>query len=218
MARKAQRGAGAGDGGQPDIERKVVEATMALVGEEGWSATTLNRIADRSGVGLAEIRRHFRSRPAILEAFARHVDEAVLAGGHFDADEPARDRLFDVLMRRFDALAPHKEAIRRLAAEARRHPLTALSGGPSFLRSMTWMLAAAGIGTGGLAGMVRARGLGVVYLRTLTVWLDDESEDLGRTMSTLDKALKRAEAMLGAMPGCRRTRRNDSTASEPQPA
>ena len=38
------------------------------------------------------------------------------------AEEPPRERLFDVLMRRLEALAPHKAAIRSLLRSARRHP------------------------------------------------------------------------------------------------
>ena len=51
----------------------------------------------------------------------------VLAGGDVDmAEEPARERLFDVLMRRLEALAPYKEAIRSSCSrpdEARAWPL-----------------------------------------------------------------------------------------------
>ena len=42
------------------------------------------------------------------------------------AEEPPRERLFDVLMRRLEALAPHRDAVRSLLRSARRNPPLAL--------------------------------------------------------------------------------------------
>jgi hypothetical protein len=61
------------------------------------------------------------------------------------------------------------------------------------LRSLAWMLEAAGIGTGGWAGACRVKGLAVLYAATFGAWLRDETEDMGKTMAALDKNLGRAE-------------------------
>ena len=63
------------------------------------------------------------------------------------AEEPPRERLFDVLMRRLEALAPYKDAVRSLMRSARRNPGLALALNGMALRSQRWMLTAAGIGT-----------------------------------------------------------------------
>ena len=45
----------------------------------------------------------------------KELDRKVLAGGEGDmAEEPPRERLFDVLMRRIEAMAPYREATRSL--------------------------------------------------------------------------------------------------------
>ncbi len=44
------------------------------------------------------------------------IDEADLAG------LPPRDRVFELLMRRFEALVPFRPGLRRLARDARRDP------------------------------------------------------------------------------------------------
>ena len=51
------------------------------------------------------------------------------------AEEPARERLFDVLMRRLEALAPYKEAVRSLLRSARRNPGLALALNAMAVRS-----------------------------------------------------------------------------------
>ena len=83
----------------------------------------------------------------------------MLAGGDADmAEEPPRERLFDVLMRRLEALAPYKEAVRSLMRSARRNPGLALALNAMAVRSQHWMLEAAGIGAVGPARRVaRAR-------------------------------------------------------------
>ena len=69
---------------------------------------------------------------------------------------------------------------------------------------MAWSLEAAGIGASGLLGLIRIKGLGLIYLAALRVWLEDESPDMSATMARLDKDLKRAEALVTAFPGLKR--------------
>ena len=48
-----------------------------------------------------------------------------------------------------------------------------------------------------LFGIIRVKGLAAIYLSVLRVWLNDDSEDMAQTMSALDRALRRAEFLLG---------------------
>src|SRR5215475_9722094 len=88
----------------------------------------------------------------------RRIDEAVLAEPpQAEPGEHARDRLFDLLMRRFDALMPFKPAIEVLRRELVTDPLTALCASGSLMRSMSWMLAAADIATSGMRGVIAVK-------------------------------------------------------------
>ena len=108
-------------------------------------------------------------------------------------DRP-RDRLFDVLMRRFDALKPHRAGLAAVAKEMGGIGVgDAICGAQRMMRSLAWMLEAAGIGSGGMAGSLRVKGLAVVYAATFSTWLKDDSEDMAKTMAALDKNLDRAE-------------------------
>ena len=85
-------------------------------------------IADGAGVSLAQLRDEFSSTLAIVAAHVKATDRAVLAEDLSDmAEEPARERLFDVLMRRLEILAPHRDAVRSLLRSARRNPPLALA-------------------------------------------------------------------------------------------
>lgn len=180
-----------------DPKRAVVEALMALAGEGPWDAVTLTRIAARAGLPLEDVRRLFSGRPAILEAFLAGIDAQVIAGADPDmAGEPARDRLFDVLMRRLDCLAPYKAGLRGLRAAARRDPALALWLARLGLSSQRWMLETAGIAVTTPFGRLRAGGLALVEAEVLQVWLDEDDPVMPRTMAALDKALGRGEKAL----------------------
>jgi hypothetical protein len=107
------------------------------------------------------------------------------------AEEPPRERLFDVLMRRLEALAPHKAAVRSLGHAARSDPALALCVNGLTARSMAWMLTAAGISSSGLRGVIRAQGMACLYASVLRTWVNDDDPGLARTLAALDRELAR---------------------------
>lgn len=174
----------------------IIRAALRLAERKGWRRLGLDDIALEAGLSLADVRGEFDSKSAILEAFVQEVDRAVLKRSEPDPDEPARDRIFDVLMTRFEILTPYKAALRRIASETRCRPgsmarLTCLS-----LRSQYWMLLAAGIGADTPGASLRVPGLLAVYARAAAVWLDDDDPGNGRTMAALDRELRRGERWL----------------------
>lgn len=176
-----------------DIAR-VSEAAMTLADQRGWNNVALVDVARAAGVSLTELYRHCRSKRRLLIAFTRHVDRQVLGDTDpEDLEEPAKDRLFELLMHRFDLLKPHRAGIRSVLECYARDPAQALGGLAQLRRSMRSMLEAGDISTAGVRGELRLQGLCAIYLYTLRTFLDDESEDLSRTMATLDTALRRIE-------------------------
>ena len=171
---------------------RVIDAFMTLVGERGLVATGLADIAEAAEMSLAELRAEFPGKLAILAAFSKRIDETVLAQGPAEGDD-AKDRLFDIFMRRLDALSPYKPALKQMAKTARRSPGFAAVLHFMGRRSQRWMHAAAGIGHGGVTGAISREGGVLVFAETLRVWLTDDDPDLAKTMKTLDKALGRGD-------------------------
>jgi len=187
-----------------DRER-IVDAFLALLAVEPFEQIGLSQIATRAEVSLAAMRKEFGSKLAILAAFVRDIDRKVLEGQDADmASEPARERLFDVLMRRIETLNPHKEAIRSLLRSARQDPCLALALNSMTVQSMQWMLTAADIRASGTRGLMRAQGLAALYARVLQTFVKDEDPGHARTMAALDNALSRGERWVGVLDGaCR---------------
>ncbi|MEI9803202.1 MAG: TetR/AcrR family transcriptional regulator [Pseudolabrys sp.] len=156
---------------------KAIDALMALLAEHSFEEIGLAEVAGRAGIKLSELRSSFGSTLAVLGAHIKDIDTIVLDGGDADmAEEPPRERLFDVLMRRIEALTPYKEAVRSIMRSARRNPGLALALNATAVRSQKWMLEAAGVGASGPRGALRAQGAALMFGRVLTVWLDDDEE------------------------------------------
>lgn len=174
-------------------DTSLVAALWRVIARHGWPGLTMRRLAAEAGMETADLRRRFATRLDLLLLYGRVMDQAVLAGTIPGQDEPTRDRIFDVLMRRLDAMQPHREGILRLLEDMRRDPLLALALAPHIGVAMRWMLESAGVEAKSCEARILAFGLTGVWLATIRAWARDDSPDMGATMAALDSALDRAE-------------------------
>ncbi len=203
MARRpARRGTARGGGraAATSPRERVIGALLRLLATRRYGAIGLADVAAEAGVSLAELRTLYDGKLAILADFSRRVDEAVLAGGPAEG-EGARDRLFEIIMRRLDQLAPHKAALGHLARATRCDPRLGCAFYRIAERSARWMLAGAGIHHGGPLGRVAVHGTVLVMGEAVRTWLDDDDPGLARTMAALDRALRRGERAIGVIGG-----------------
>jgi ubiquinone biosynthesis protein COQ9 len=175
---------------------RILAAALEQAAAKSWAEITLLDIAEAADLPLAELRELFASKTDIIAALLRAVDDAVLERTPKRTEgQETRDRLFDVVMTRFDVLAPHKAALKSIYHSGSAD--FALAG--PFLSSQHWMLEAAGIATDGSAGALRVAGLGLTYASVFRVWLEDDDPGLARTMAALDRRLRRGERALGTL-------------------
>ncbi len=190
---------------QPDLSspqiRPLVDAMMAVAGTQGWAAVTPATVAAQAGVSLATLWRYLPTEQPALAGLVwlavRLTDAAVLAGPAANPAEPAFDRVFEVVMRRIDALAGWKPGIAALHQAAKADPLLGVSLAWALRVSMGWMLTAAGLDNRGWRCAARQVALADVWRRTVMAWLADDGDDLGHTMAALDQALRRHAGVLG---------------------
>jgi AcrR family transcriptional regulator len=186
---------------------------MKVAREVGWRRASLSDIAKAAGLTLAALHAQYTSKIAILCGLTALADRSVLASAASAGDEgeTARDRLFDVIMRRFDALQPYREGLAAIVREVGGIGIPdALCGAQRILASMRWMIEAAGISSGGVSGALRVKGLAILYGATFASWLRDDTTDLAKTMAALDRNLDRAERLAGIF-GARSSRRGSGS-------
>jgi AcrR family transcriptional regulator len=177
-----------------DPRARIVDALLRLAAERKFEDISIRDVCAAANVTLADFRDAFPSKGAVLAGFSKRIDRAVLSHGADGlAAEAPRERLFDVLMRRLDAMAPYRDGLREIAAWLRRDPAAGLAMNQVSINSMRFMLEAAGIDSEGAAGALKLQGLVLAWARVVAVWLDDSEPGLSRTMAALDRALTQGE-------------------------
>ena len=174
----------------------LIAAFFQVAARDGWRAATVAAAAREAGISLADARGRFPTRGAVLRRFGEIADGAALEGAAPEGVTPegvVRDRLFDLLMRRFDTLQAHRDGVLALLRALPNDPPTAVALTCATRNSMRWMLQAAGVPATGLRGEIQVQGLMAVWLWSVRAWERDDSTDLSGTMAALDVALLRAE-------------------------
>jgi ubiquinone biosynthesis protein COQ9 len=177
----------------------LIAAFFRIAVTEGWGGATVVAAARDADAPLGDARARFPSRGAVLRRFGEMADQAALSSAITDG--PIRDRLFDLLMRRFDVLQAHRDGVLALLRALPGDPPTAVALACATRRSMRWMLQAAGVPAAGLRGELQVRGLMAVWLWSVRAWERDGSADLSATMAALDTALIRAERVANWLHG-----------------
>lgn len=193
---------------------RAVAAALRIAAADGWEAATLDRIAEEAEITLEELQDMFASRMALLDSFIADIDHDMLGRAEESGrGDDARDRLFNVIMARYDALRPYRDAFTAIARGALRDLPTAWTLGWTTRRSLQWILAAAGISSTGIQGEMKVQAVGAVLVATFWTWSRDDSDDMGATMAAVDRALRGCERVMGWVqkmprpPGSGRARR-----------
>jgi ubiquinone biosynthesis protein COQ9 len=172
------------------------QALLRLVETQGWIDLSFAEIAEEAGVPIAAAHRVYSSKTAVLLGLSRAIDERILVSlGADPLEGSAKDRLFDIVMRRFDVLKADRNAYRRLMRQLPATPNAFAALLCQLRRSLALTLEAAGISASGLKGALRLKGLLAIYVAGLRAFANDESEDLSKTMAEIDKRLGQAERL-----------------------
>lgn len=198
-----------------DPEGALIAAAMTLAARDGWRRLTMAAIAAEAGMAPTEAMAVFASTSHLLAGLGSRFDDAVLAELAVvddTGDEGVKDRLFDILMRRFDAMAPYRAGLAAVVRDLPGTPLAALRQLCRLEQSMARMLTAAAVPATGPLGALRVKGLTLVYANALRVWFDDDSADAAKTMAALDRGLELADRAATACAGMPRPSRTAAEA------
>ena len=182
---------------QTTLDGKIITAAFDLAASPGWSEVSLRDIADAAGCSLADVMERFSDKDDVLSVFVEHVDRAMLASaGDVEREQSARDAVFEVIMSRFDAMAPYRGGLKSIM-QARPTPLAMDPATVRMtLKTQNKILQASGISTAGAPALLRQLGLARIYGQVFRIWLDDDDAGMARTMAALDRRLRQGEQTL----------------------
>lgn len=174
------------------VVSKALPALLRLAERHPWDEITLAMIAAEAGLSLGDFQGR-ASREDFLEALDSFFDAAMSDDGPSDEDLP-RERLFDVLMKRFEAMEPLRDAVCRLMEVREASPVYLAGRARSHYQTAAWALAAAGLDHDDpVPAAMKSVALCVVLADVQRAWRRDTAGDLARTMAALDQGLRRLE-------------------------
>ncbi|WP_159714631.1 TetR/AcrR family transcriptional regulator [Geminicoccus flavidas] len=185
---------------EPVTLRDPLDTALGMIATSGWRSFSLVELARELGVPLGEVYRQFPSRAAVLDRLGRRLDQRMLELAAIDLDDMSvRERLFELIMRRFDVMKPYRDVLVRLARESRGDLAVAGVSLGNMTRAVGKIIDAAGIRGPGL--LLAHNAVSLLYLRLVRIWLQDDDPEQARLLAELDKGLARLEE--GARRLCR---------------
>ena len=178
------------------LDQRIVDGALDLAEEVGWDGLRLREVAACLDVPLTEVLARYRDLDAVANAWFRLAWAAMLAKPPKGfAARPARERLHLVMMRWFDALAPHREVTGQILATKLypSHPHHWVPLVFNLSRSIHWLREAALLDAVGRRRQMEEVGLTALFLTTLAVWLRDETPGQSRTREVLRHRLADAD-------------------------
>ncbi|MPY73306.1 MAG: TetR/AcrR family transcriptional regulator [Alphaproteobacteria bacterium] len=178
----------------------IVDTAILLAEEAGWRNVRLRAVADRLGVSMAEVAARYRDLDAVADAWFERARQAMLAPPPDGFDTmPPPERLHLLLMRWFDALAPHRAVTGQMLGEKLylSHPHHWVPMIFNLSRLVNWLRDAARLDATGRRRQMEEIGLTMLFLATLAVWRHDESAGQADTRACLRRQLARADRRMG---------------------
>ena len=174
-----------------DVVEPGLLAALRLAADRPWGDLTLSDIAEEAGLALSDF--YGLTRDDLISAFEEYFDRAMSAEGPAGGDSP-RERLFDVIMLRFEAMENVRAGALSMMRDRDRTPRLLLQMPRHRADSAHWALASAGLDDDSGAPLgLKIAAVAFVIAQTERAWRKDKHGDFALTMAALDKSLRAAE-------------------------
>jgi len=173
----------------------ALEAALELASTRTWQAITLIEIAAKADIPMSDLY-GVADKDTLTDALESWADTA-MSEEAADLEDTPRDRLFDVIMRRFEHMETRRAGVLALMQARDKSPARLANLLQARKASAQWALSCTGLDHGNNTEWA-AKLLGIVWAigRTERAWRKDESGDFARTMATLDEELASGEDRL----------------------
>ncbi|MCX6953165.1 MAG: TetR/AcrR family transcriptional regulator [Verrucomicrobia bacterium] len=181
--------------------RAILRAALALFAKKGFYATTTKAIAREAGIAEGTLFNYFPTKEDLALYFFEEEQNAVVAWYEGDKqikNAPLPEKLFAIVQRFLDRLAPYEEFIgavylRALSPASKLNPASL----PTQERNLRYLQFIRGVlGEAEAAGEIPKVGdlgaysFGLFHLAMITYWLQDRSKGKEATLAMLDRCLK----------------------------
>lgn len=173
---------------------KIIEESFFFIEKIGWEEFSMERFAAENKYKTSEIKNLISNKNDLLIEFSKMIDEKVELNIDIEEFENSdvKDNIFELIMMRFDALTPFKGGLKKIIYEI-KSPIILKEISQNILVSMDFYLEFSNAYDDTIFDVIKKKSLFLIYSYCFKAWLNDDSKELSKTMSELDRLLNYAE-------------------------
>tara|TARA_Y100001934_G_scaffold228246_1_gene274493 strand:- start:142 stop:732 length:591 start_codon:yes stop_codon:yes gene_type:complete len=172
-----------------------------VIESKGYQSLSPDLILKDMGISAKDIPFSLSSKEDVMVLFEEHITDQLIqiAPELFDGSETTKEKLFELMMERFDLMEPYKTGLHEIFKTLPMNPILVLKSIPHFRDMVRSILQLADIDISCPTSEIKIIGFTYIYLRSCKNWFEDESVDKGKTMAALDKHLTFAEQIANSL-------------------
>jgi len=178
-----------------DKKFNLVKSSFNIIEKSGWKSFSLQKLSYAEKIPINEIKIFFKSEITILDEFSKMIDTKVEKS--FDYEEltntSVKDNLFELIMLRLEYMQPYKNALKSIKSSFKSDPLVAKSVAKNVMNSLDFYLELTNAYNDSFLDIFKKKSIFLIYSYIFMIWLEDDSDELSKTMSELDKLLTFSE-------------------------
>ena len=178
-----------------DKKFNLVKSSFNLIEKSGWKSFSLQKLSYAEKIPINEIKIFFKSEITILDEFSKMIDIKVEKS--FDYKEltntSVKDNLFELIMLRLEYMQPYRNALKSIKSSFKSDPLVAKSVAKNVMNSLDFYLELTNAFNDSFLDIFKKKSIFLIYSYIFMIWLEDNSDELSKTMSELDKLLTFSE-------------------------
>ena len=178
-----------------ETKEKILINAFDYLNEVGWKNFTFENLSKKKKIKLETIYFFFENKNFLLRDFSSFIDEQVILELQDESlkKSEVKDNIFEVLMIRFEKLQPYKKALQSIFELLRFQPKMLNTLAKQLFVSLDLVLDLSYAKKGFLFDKFALNGLFIIYTNVFNVWLEDDSQEMNKTMAKLDLLLSRSE-------------------------
>ena len=178
-----------------DKKFNLVKSSFNIIEKNGWKSFSLQKLSNTEKIPFNEIKTFFKSEINILDEFSKMIDIKVEKS--FDYEEltntSVKDNLFELIMLRLEFMQPYRNALKSIKSSFKSDPLVAKSVTKNVINSLDFYLELTNAYNDSFLDIFKKKSIFLIYSYIFMIWLEDDSDELSKTMSELDKLLTFSE-------------------------
>ena len=173
---------------------KIIEESFLFIEKIGWEEFSIEKFAEKYKYKISEVKNFIGNKNDLLIEFSKMIDEKVESNINIEEFENSnvKDNIFELIMMRFDVMTPFKGGLKKIINEI-KSPIILKEISQNILVSMDFYLEFSNAYDDTIFDVIKKKSLFLIYSYCFKVWLNDDSKELSKTMSELDRLLNYAE-------------------------